>query len=159
MERHEKELRGDDAGRKEAEMRACFSTDSNRPQNAARPGVLRDTRLLGEIHVPHCQSGEDEEAKVDRTVRTGDVKDEVAELLMWKNPDAMANPDLGSKYLCARGFGALPSHGKKRGCSGVFPGRGSVPRCLEPGEYVRRRGLRYRSTRKKGLTCLYCATS
>lgn len=125
MDRHEGGLRGDDPGGKRSKKRVSISTNEDRPQKAEWTRVLGDMQHLEDI--PALRRGEDEGVKVVRPVWAQDGKHGVILPLMWENSDAMAYAQLGSKYLNARRFRALPNHGRvhrnlygKRACATVY---------------------------------------
>lgn len=109
MNQLEGESRGDDPGRKGSKKRVLMTTDGDRPLMVAWTRALSNTHRLKNIFVSRPRIGEEEEVEMDHIVMARDVNEVAVLALVWENPDVLAYVELGTKYLDARRFEALPS--------------------------------------------------
>lgn len=106
------ESRGTNPGSKSSKKSAAVSTEGKRPLKTARTGAPSDMRRLEDIPVPCRKVMEDKKVELTRLVRARDGKDDTVLSLVWGNAEVIPYMRQGSRFLDARRFGALPSHGQ-----------------------------------------------
>lgn len=89
-----------------------MSTKGERLSKVARMKASNDTCRLQEVPILRRRSDKAEDVQVKHIVQAWNVKKGVVLLIVWENPDTMANVKLGWQSLDAKWFGWLLCRGK-----------------------------------------------